>query len=82
MRIESSAAMGPGPATMAPWLSGVSETVKPPAVLPVVAFRRTAPLSIRPEPLISMGVKSHYDIPPSPIMVKKSLRFEGSAQAR
>jgi hypothetical protein len=59
MRIESSAAIGAGPATMPAELSDVSDTVKPLLVELPGALRRTAPVSIRPGPLISMGVKSH-----------------------
>src|ERR1700744_69054 len=71
--MESSAAIGPGPATICAWLSDASETVKPPLALPLTCLRRTAPVSTRPVLLISMGVKSHCDSTASPVMVKKGL---------
>ena len=59
--MESSAAIGPGPATIWAWLSGASETVKFPLVLALAGLRLMAPLSTRLVLLISMGVKSHSD---------------------
>src|SRR6202042_2893793 len=54
-RMESSAAMGPGPVTICAWLSGASETVKVPVALALTVLRLMAALSTRLVLLISMG---------------------------
>src|SRR6185503_841451 len=72
-RIESSAAMGPGPATMAPCASALSETAKPFPPEPVVVLRLIAPVSTRPGPLISMGADPIETQLASKIMVKEAL---------
>src|SRR5688572_21867369 len=77
IRMESSAAIGPGPATIWAWLSGVTE--KPPPAALLAALRLTADVSTRLGPLISTGM-SHCDTPASPSMVKEGLSPANYAQ--
>src|SRR3569833_2687607 len=63
IKMESRAAMGPGPATTWPCASGGVPTLKPPLAAEGV-LRLMADVSTRPEPLKSTGL-SHCDTPAS-----------------